>query len=50
MARIIGWVDPEAKEEKTNATEQAEESAPVALDEPPAEERPKKTKKSTKKQ
>lgn len=50
MSRIIGWVDPEAKVEQ-NITEQADAPAPAVLEEPKAEEKPKKTttKKTTKK-
>ena len=49
MARTIGWVALEA-ESKKSATEQDEEPAPAVLEEPQAEEKPKKTaKKTTKK-
>ena len=46
MARTIGWVAPEA-EAKKSATEQAEEPAPAVLEEPQAEDKPKKTAKKT---
>ena len=49
MARTIGWVAPEADAKKSE-TEQAEEPAPAVLEEPQAQEKPKKTaKKTTKK-
>lgn len=40
MARTIGWVEP-AEVKKT--MEQAAEPAPAVLEEPKAEEKPKKT-------
>ena len=49
MSRTIGWIDPAAKVKEVKQ-EQAEEPAPAVLEEPQAEEKPKKTtKKTTKK-
>ena len=42
MARTIGWVAPEAKAQIAEK-EQAEKPAPAVLEEPEAEEKPKKT-------
>lgn len=49
MSRTIGWIDPAAKVKEVKQ-EQAEEPAPVLVEAPQAEEKPKKTtKKTTKK-